>query len=122
MSAIVLAETRAESGHYNIDSTTVRADVSAAEGKGGRYQRTHGRSRGGLYQTAICVGLVHTAVNPRAKRFLRLLAVDLMVEAEKQRAHLTKLLSVASGRRGLNPIARRDRCSVCRNAPKAHTV
>jgi hypothetical protein len=33
--AIALAETMAESGHYNIDSTTVRARVSAAGGKGG---------------------------------------------------------------------------------------
>jgi transposase len=33
--AIALAETMAESGHYNIDSTTVRAHVSAAGGKGG---------------------------------------------------------------------------------------
>jgi len=32
---IALAETMAESGHYNIDSTTVRAHVSAAGGKGG---------------------------------------------------------------------------------------
>ena len=30
-----LAETMAESGHYEIDSTTVRAHVSAAGGKGG---------------------------------------------------------------------------------------
>jgi transposase len=33
--AVALAETVAESGHYNIDSTTVRAHVSAAGGKGG---------------------------------------------------------------------------------------
>jgi transposase len=33
--AIALAETMAESGHYDIDSTTVRAHVSAAGGKGG---------------------------------------------------------------------------------------
>ena len=33
--AIALAETMAESEHYNIDSTTVRARVSAARGKGG---------------------------------------------------------------------------------------
>jgi len=33
--AITLAETMAESGHYNIDSTSVRAHVSAAGGKGG---------------------------------------------------------------------------------------
>ena len=32
--AIALAETMAESGNYNIDSTTVRAHVSAAGGKG----------------------------------------------------------------------------------------
>jgi hypothetical protein len=32
--AIALAETMAESGHYNIDSTTVRAHVSAADGSG----------------------------------------------------------------------------------------
>ena len=33
--AIALAETMAESGPYNMDSTTVRAHVSAAGGKGG---------------------------------------------------------------------------------------
>lgn len=33
--AIALAETMAESGQYNIDSTSVRAHVSAAGGKGG---------------------------------------------------------------------------------------
>ncbi len=33
--AIALAETMAESGHYDIDSTTVRAHVSAAGGKRG---------------------------------------------------------------------------------------
>jgi transposase len=33
--AAALAETMAESGHYSIDSTTVRAHVSAAGGKGG---------------------------------------------------------------------------------------
>jgi transposase len=33
--AIALAETMAESEHYNIDSTSVRAHVSAAGGKGG---------------------------------------------------------------------------------------
>ena len=33
--AIALAETMAESGHYSVDSTTVRAHVSAAGGKGG---------------------------------------------------------------------------------------
>jgi hypothetical protein len=49
------------------------------------------------HQAAICVGLIDVAINPRAKRFLRLLAVDLMVEAEKQRAHLTKLLPMAAG-------------------------
>jgi transposase len=33
--AVALAETMAESGHYDTDSTTVRAHVSAAGGKGG---------------------------------------------------------------------------------------
>ena len=33
--SIALAETMAASGHYNIDSTSVRAHVSAAGGKGG---------------------------------------------------------------------------------------
>jgi transposase len=33
--AVTLAETMAQSGHYNIDSTSVRAHVSAAGGKGG---------------------------------------------------------------------------------------
>ena len=33
--AVTLAETMAQSGHYNIDSTSIRAHVSAAGGKGG---------------------------------------------------------------------------------------
>ena len=33
--AVTLAEFMADSGHYSIDSTTVRAHVSAAGGKGG---------------------------------------------------------------------------------------
>ncbi len=33
--AVTLAEAMAESGHYNIDSTSIRAHVSAAGGKGG---------------------------------------------------------------------------------------
>lgn len=33
--AVTLAEVMADSGHYSIDSTTVRANVSAAGGKGG---------------------------------------------------------------------------------------
>lgn len=32
--AVTLAEVMADSGHYSIDSTTVRAHVSAAGGKG----------------------------------------------------------------------------------------
>jgi transposase len=43
--AIALAETMAESGHYNIDSTTVRAHVSAAGG-------TYGPPR----RQVVCVG------------------------------------------------------------------
>lgn len=33
--SVTLAELMADSGHYSIDSTTVRAHVSAAGGKGG---------------------------------------------------------------------------------------
>lgn len=33
--AVTLAEIMADGGHYSIDSTTVRAHVSAAGGKGG---------------------------------------------------------------------------------------
>jgi hypothetical protein len=33
--SVTLAEVMADSGHYSIDSTTVRAHVSAAGGKGG---------------------------------------------------------------------------------------
>jgi transposase len=38
--AVMLAEVMADSGHYSIDSTTVRAHVSAAGGKGGLVHRT----------------------------------------------------------------------------------
>jgi transposase len=41
--AIALAETMAESGHYKIDSTTVRAHVSA--GRSGGSQIEQGRPR-----------------------------------------------------------------------------
>ncbi|MGH8527870.1 MAG: IS5 family transposase [Gammaproteobacteria bacterium] len=53
--AVALAETMAESGHYNIDSTTVRAHVSAAGGKGGLI-RALGRSRGGFTSKIHCLG------------------------------------------------------------------
>ena len=43
--AVALAETMAESGHYNIDSTTVRAHVSAAGGKGGFINETASNGR-----------------------------------------------------------------------------
>jgi transposase len=53
--AIALAETMAESGHYDIDSTRVRAHVSAAGGKGGFDQRALGRSRGGFTSKIHCL-------------------------------------------------------------------
>ena len=54
--AVALAETMAESGHYNIDSTTVRAHVSAAGGKGGLINELLGRSRGGFTSKIHCLG------------------------------------------------------------------
>jgi hypothetical protein len=45
----------ADSGHYSIDSTTVRAHVSAAGGKGGTYRRALGRSRGGFTSKLHCL-------------------------------------------------------------------
>jgi transposase len=54
--AIALAETMAESGQYSIDSTTVRAHVSAAGGKRGGHQRALGRSRGGFTSKVHCLG------------------------------------------------------------------
>ncbi len=53
--AIAPAETVAESGQYNIDSTTVRAHVSAAGAKGA-HQRAFGRSRGGFTSKVHCLG------------------------------------------------------------------
>ena len=38
--AVTLAEIMADTGHYSIDSTTVRAHVSAAGGKGGSSTRS----------------------------------------------------------------------------------
>jgi transposase len=52
---IALAETMAESGQYNIDSTSVRAHVSAAGGKGGIHRRALGRSRGGFTSKVHCL-------------------------------------------------------------------
>ena len=51
--AVTLAEFMADSGHYSIDSTTVRAPVSAAGGKGGTYRRALGCSRGGFTSSFI---------------------------------------------------------------------
>jgi transposase len=45
--SVTLAEMMADTGHYSIDRTTIRADVSAAGGKGA-HQQTAGRSRGGF--------------------------------------------------------------------------
>jgi len=45
--AIALAETMAESGHYSIDSTSVRAHVSAAGGKGGIFDELLSARRAG---------------------------------------------------------------------------
>ena len=53
--AVALAETMAESGHYNIDSTSVRAHVSAAGGKGGSIDELLG-SRGGFTSKIHCLG------------------------------------------------------------------
>ena len=51
-----LAEVMADSGHYSIDSTTVRAHVSAAGGKGGgTHRRALGRSRGGFTSKLYCL-------------------------------------------------------------------
>src|SRR5580693_4154259 len=52
--AIALAETMAESGHYNIDSTSVRAHVSAAGGKEDS-STSSGRSLGGFTSKIHCL-------------------------------------------------------------------
>ena len=53
--SVTLAEIMADSGHYSIDSTTVRAHVSAAGGKGGAHRRALGRSRGGFTSKLHCL-------------------------------------------------------------------
>ncbi|MCJ2182021.1 IS5 family transposase [Novosphingobium sp. 1949] len=53
--AVTFAEIMADSGHYSIDSTTVRAHVSAAGGKRGTHRRTLGRSRGGFTSKVHCL-------------------------------------------------------------------
>ena len=53
--SVTLAEIMADSGHYSIDSTTVRAHVSAAGGKGGTRRRALGRSRGGFTSKLHCL-------------------------------------------------------------------
>ena len=52
--AVTLAEIMADTGHYSIDSTTVRAHVSAAGGKGGLTDAL-GRSRGGFTSKLHCL-------------------------------------------------------------------
>jgi transposase len=53
--AVTLAEIMADSGHYSIDSTTVRAHVSATGGRGGTHRRGLGRSRGGFTSKLHCL-------------------------------------------------------------------
>jgi transposase len=53
--SVTLAEIMADSGHYSIDSATVRAHVSAAGGKGGACRRALGRSRGGFTTKLHCL-------------------------------------------------------------------
>jgi hypothetical protein len=53
--AIALAETMAESGHYEIDSTTVRP-MSRQRAERGIHQRALGRSRGGFTSKIHCLG------------------------------------------------------------------
>ncbi|WP_244548995.1 IS5 family transposase [Bradyrhizobium canariense] len=53
--AVTLAEIMADSGHYSIDSTTVRAHVSAAGRKRGTHRRALGRSRGGFTSKLHCL-------------------------------------------------------------------
>jgi hypothetical protein len=52
--SVTLAEILADSGHYSIDSTTVRAHVSAAGGKGGLIDAL-GRLRGGFTSELHCL-------------------------------------------------------------------
>lgn len=52
--AVTLAEIMADTGHYSIDSTTVRAHVSAAGGKGA-HRRALGHSRGGFTSKLHCL-------------------------------------------------------------------
>jgi len=53
--SVTLAEIMADSGHYSIDSTTVRTRISAAGGKGGIHRRALGRSRGGFTSKLHCL-------------------------------------------------------------------
>lgn len=53
--AVTLAEVMADTGHYSIDSTTVRAHVSATGGKRGTHRRALGRSRGGFTSKLHCL-------------------------------------------------------------------
>ena len=53
--AVTPAEIMADSGHYSIDSTTVRAHVSAPGGKGEAHRRALGRSRGGFTSKLHCL-------------------------------------------------------------------
>ena len=53
--SVTLAEIMADTGHYSIDSTTLRAHVSAAGGKGGTCRRALVRSRGGFTGKLYCL-------------------------------------------------------------------
>lgn len=53
--AVTLAEIMADSGYYRIDSTAIRAHVSAAGGKRETHRRALGRSRGGFTSKLHCL-------------------------------------------------------------------
>jgi transposase len=70
--AIALAETMAESGQYNIDSTSVRAHVSAAGGKGGFIEELlAARGAGSPVKFTVSVmpkAVLSPSISRRAKR------------------------------------------------------
>ena len=76
--AIALAETMAESGHYSIDSTSVRAHVSAAGGKGGFIDELLAARGAGSPVRFIVSAMPEAALSPSSSRRARRLTARPM--------------------------------------------
>ena len=76
--SVTLAEIMADSGHYSIDSTTVRAHVSAAGGKGGLIDELLAARGAGSPVRFIVSAMPEAALSPSSSRRARRLTARPM--------------------------------------------